>query len=313
MGSELTVPKTLQEAIIFYANPDRCLELLIDVRWHDGVICPYCANKDVTFMASVRRWQCKNKACRKQFSIKVGTVMEDSPIGLDKWLCAIWLSTNAKNGISSYEIHRALGVTQKTAWFLLHRIRLAMHNGSLEKMSGTVEVDETFIGGKNINKHSSKKQAGRGTVGKAVVMGLLEKGGHSPSTVKTVIVKDTTRETLQVQVKKNIASGTELHTDAHSGYTGLSAEYAHGVVDHAIEYVRENVTTNGLENFWSLLKRTIKGTYVAIGVPHLGAYLDEQAFRFNSRKDNDAGRFVKVVGAVDGKRLTYKQLTYKVK
>jgi len=308
MANELTVPKTLQEAILYYADPSKCLELSSEVRWPDGVVCPYCEAKDVTFMASVHRWQCKNKACRKQFSIKVGTVMEDSPIGLDKWLCAIWLITNAKNGISSYEIHRALGVTQKTAWFLLQRIRLAMHNGSLEKMSGTIEVDETFIGGKNINKHQSKKQAGRGTVGKVIVMGLLKKGGHSPATVKTVIVKDTTRETLQSHVKQNIASGAELHTDAHSGYTGLSADYAHGIVDHAIEYVRENVTTNGLENFWSLLKRTIKGTYVSIDVPHLDAYLDEQAFRFNERKSNDAGRFVKVVNGVDGKRLTYKGL-----
>jgi len=150
-------PKTLQEAILFYANPARCLELLIELRWPEGVVCPYCQVKDVTFMASVRRWQCKNKACRKQFSIKAGTVMEDRPIGLDKWLCAIWLITNAKNGISSYEIHRAIGVTQKTAWFLLHRIRLAMQSGTLEKMSGIVEADETFLAGLEKNKHESKK------------------------------------------------------------------------------------------------------------------------------------------------------------
>lgn len=262
-------------------------------------------------MASVHRWQCKNKACRKQFSIKVGTVMEDSPIGLDKWLCAIWLITNAKNGISSYEIHRAIGVTQKTAWFLLHRIRLAMHNGSLEKMSGTVQADETFIGGLEKNKHESKKlHAGRGAVGKAIVVGLLEQGGHAePSKVKAKTVKDTSRKTLHGEVEANVKAGSELHTDAWRGYVGLSPQYVHAIVDHAVEYVNGHVHTNGIENFWSLLKRTIKGTYVAVDVPHLDAYLDEQAFRFNERKDSDAGRFVKVLGGVNGKRLTYKQLT----
>jgi len=238
--------------------------------------------------------------------------MEDSPIKLSKWLMAIWLVTNAKNGISSCEISRAIGVTQKTAWFMLHRIRLGFQNTASEKMSGTVEADETFVGGLEKNKHENKKlKAGRGTVGKAIVLGLLERGDEQQaSRVKTAVIKDTCRKTLHNKITANVEAGTELHTDAWRGYNGLSPEYVHFVVDHAIEYVKDNViTTNGLENFWCLLKRTIKGTYVAVDAFHLDAYLDEQAFRYNNRKDNDTGRFVKVVSAAAGKRVTYKQLT----
>lgn len=312
MANVLTVPKTLQEAILYYADPDKCLELLIELRWPDGVVCPYCQSKSVKYMKSVRRWYCS--ACRsKQFSIKVGTIMEDSALSLDKWLCAIWLITNAKNGISSYEIHRAIGVTQRTAWFLLHRIRFAMHNGSLEKMSGRVEIDETFVGSKEKNKHESKKlNAGRGAVGKAVVMGLLEHGDKETdkkaSRVHAKVVTDTSRTTLHREVRATVEAGSELHTDAWRGYNGLAPEYVHQIVDHAIEYVRDNVTTNGLENFWSLLKRTVKGTYVSVDPTHLDAYLAEQIFRFNNRKTNDAGRFVKATGGINGKRLTYKHL-----
>lgn len=312
MGNELTVPKTLQEAIIFYANPDRCLELLINLRWQEGVTCPYCAVKDVTFMASVRRWQCKNKACRKQFSIKNGTVMEDSPIGLDKWLCAIWLITNAKNGISSYEIHRAIGVTQKTAWFLLHRIRLAMQNGTLEKMSGTVEADETFIGGLEKNKHEDKKlHKGRGSVGKTAVMGILERAEdeEAKSKVRAKVIHDTGKKTLHAEIKKEVTAFSELYTDAWKGYRGLSAEYIHKFVDHAVNYALGQVHTNGLENFWALLKRCLKGTYISVEPFHLFRYLDEQVFRFNNRGENDRGRFLLAVGAAAGKRLTYAELT----
>lgn len=251
------------------------------------------------------------KECHKQFSVKVGTIMEDSPIGLDKWLAAIWLIANAKNGISSYEIHRALGVTQKTGWFLLHRIRLTMQTGTFEKMGGTVEVDETFIGGLSRNMHKHAREAkitGTGGAGKAIVMGLLERHGEG-SKVRVKVICDRTRETLHGEVRQHVQSGAEVMTDAHRSYMGLDSEYVHQFTDHAETYVRGNVHTNGIENFWSLLKRSIKGTYVSVEAFHLFRYLDEQSFRFNERKGKDADRFVKTVAQVTGKRLTYEELT----
>jgi len=214
MTNELTIPKTLQEAILRYSDLDKCLEVLVANRWPEGVTCPHCQAKNVTFMKSVRRWQCKNKPCRKQFSFKVGTYMEDSPIGLDKWLAAMWMITNAKNGISSYEIHRALGVTQKTAWFMLHRIRLAFNEEAGERLSGPVEADETYIGGLEKNKHESKKlKQGRGTVGKTIVMGVLDRCTYQDksSQVRTVVINDTARKTLHGQLAKNVKAGAAIY------------------------------------------------------------------------------------------------------
>src|SRR5207253_7130495 len=221
-----------------------------------------------------------------------------------------WLIANAKNGISSYEIHRALGITQKSAWFMLHRIRLAMQTGTFKKLSGEVEVDETYIGGKARNMHEGKRKAkGRGSVGKVAVMGLLARHtekGHS--IVKTIVVPNVTRPTLQHQVREHIESGSEVFTDTFGAYSGLNQEYAHQVINHAEAYVDGKVHTNGLENFWSLTKRCIKGTYVSIEPFHLFRYLDEETFRFNNRKDNDAGRFAKTLEAIAGRRLTYEEL-----
>jgi transposase-like protein len=306
MHTEQTKPQTLQEAILFFSDKKRVFELMTSLRWPDGVTCPYCGGKEHSFISTRYKWKCKNKECKKQFSLKAGTIMEDSPIGLDKWMSAIWLIANAKNGISSYEIHRALGVTQKTAWFLLHRIRLAMQEGTIEKLSGTVEADETYIGGKARNMHKGKKKAkGRGAVGKAIVMGLLERGGK----VRTKVLKDTKKKTLHKEVKDVVQKGSNLFTDAFKSYTGLDEEYIHKFVDHAVCYVEGHVHTNGLENFWSLVKRTIGGTYVSVEPFHLFRYLDEQAFRFNERKGNDADRFLRVASSVAGKRLTYSKLT----
>jgi hypothetical protein len=241
--------------------------------------------------------------------------MEDSPIGLDKWMAAIWLITNAKNGISSYEVHRALGVTQKTAWFLLHRIRLALQRGSLEKFCGRVEADETFIGGKARNMHAVKRAVrilGRGPTGKAIVLGLLDRShGEKPSRVQAMVVTGRRKKHLQTEIRARVEPGSELMTDALKSYEGLE-EYVHQVVDHAETYVKEHVHTNGMENFWSLLKRSIKGTYVSVEPYHLFRYLDEQSFRFNERKDNDRGRFLKAVAGIVGKRLTYDALTGKL-
>jgi transposase-like protein len=306
-------PRTLLvEAVRYFADPDVALRTMVDLRWPDGVCCPTCGRRDVRFIATRRLWECKEKHPKRQFSAKIGTIFEDSPLGLDKWFAAIWMIANCKNGVSSYEVHRGIGVTQKTAWFMLHRIRLAMETGSFIKAGGTSEADETFIGGLAKNMHASKREntiKGRGRVGKAVVMGVLRRGtGAVPSKVTARHVPDTTATTLHAVVKATVEPGSELFTDAHRGYRGLSADYIHETVDHSIEYVRGKVHTNGLENFWSLFKRTLNGTYVSIEPYHLDAYVVEQTFRFNESKDDDGGRFRKVLGNATGKRITYKEL-----
>lgn len=321
MSGVMATIKTLQEAIQYFSCPDRCLQYFAQKRWENGVAtCPHCGSKDASFIATRRMWKCKNKECRKQFSVKVGTIMEGSPLGLDKWLVAIWLIANAKNGISSCELHRALGITQKTAWFLLHRIRLAMQSGSFE-LSGEVEADETYVGGKAANMHKDKREAkiqGRGGSGKAIVMGMLERGGK----VKAMVIPDTSKATLQNQIKEAVSPvskgsvkdhTTQIYTDGHLGYEGLDEAYLHSVIDHAIEYVNGNISTNGIENFWTLLKRSLKGTYVAVEPEHLCSYVDEQAFRFNNRKTNDECRFIATLANVPNKRITYKQLTARIK
>lgn len=297
-------PQTLLEAIRYFSDPDICVEFTAKLRWPDGATCPYCASKELSFLKTRRIWKCK--ICKKQFSVKVGTIFEDSPLGLDKWLAAIWLIANAKNGISSYEVHRALGITQKSAWFMLHRIRLAMQTGTFAKLSGKVEVDETYIGGKARNMHKGKRKAkGRGAVGKTAVMGLLEREGK----VRAKVIADTKRETLHAEVKGHVELGAEVFTDALPSYNGLDPEFAHKVIDHAEKYVDGHVHTNGIENFWSLLKRAIKGTYVSVEPFHLFRYLDEETFRFNNRETNDADRFVTTLSSIVGKRLTYEKLT----
>lgn len=303
------LPQTLMQAIKYFSDDLTCVRFVALRRWVDGVaVCPKCKGTNNTFMESRKVWQCKNKECKKQFSVKVGTIFEDSPIGLDKWLTAMWLIVNAKNGISSYEIHRAIGVTQKTAWFMLHRIRLAMDSGSIEKLSGDVECDETFIGGLAKNMHKWKREQkikGRGSVGKTAVMGILERKGK----VSAKVIDDLTKKTMHKEVKTKVEKGSNLFTDEWKSYQGLSEDYIHEVVNHGIaEYVRGNVHTNGIENFWTLLKRTLKGTYVSVEPFHLGRYVVEQTFRFNERKLNDKERFLGVLKAVSGKRLTYDEL-----
>jgi transposase-like protein len=308
-------PKTLQSAIQYFGDPDNCLNYLIERRWKDGVVCPTCESKNVSFVASRRVWQCKTRHPRAQFSIKVGTIFEDSPIGLDKWLTAMWMLANCKNGVSSWEIHRAIGVTQKSAWFMLQRIRLALQGKNSGKLGGPgsdVEVDETFIGGKARNMHRSKRArviTGTGGKDKTVVMGMLERGGD----VRAVVVDNRRRSELQKQVREHVEAGAALYSDELKSYEGLSAEYDHAVINHAVEYVNGNIHTNGMENFWSLLKRGLHGTYVSVEPFHLFRYIDEQAFRYNNRKDmNDADRFSLAVSQIIGKRLTYAEVTGKV-
>ena len=309
----MSEPITLQEAIIFYANPDNCLRKLVSKRWPNGIVlCPRCGSKSVKFNAKRRTWQCGSHHPRREFSVKVGTIFEDSALGLDKWLVALWMIVNDKNGISSWEVHRAIKVTQKTAWFMNHRIRLALQSGTFDKMTGEVEVDETFIGGKARNMHKdkrAKKIHGTGGRDKTPVMGLLERNGE----VRTVVVDNRKKGVLQTEVRKNVSAGSALYSDALASYEGLDGEFFHEVVDHAVEYVRGRVHTNGLENFWSLVKRALKGTYVSVEPFHLFRYLDEEAFRYNYRRDmNDSDRFNLALSQIVGKRLTYKQLTGKL-
>ena len=300
-------PETLQEAILCFSDLDVATQYVAKLRFPNGVVCVHCGTLDPYYVKSRRIWKCR--ACAKQFSVKVGTIFEDSPIGLDKWLAAMWMIANAKNGISSYEIHRALGVTQKTAWFMLHRIRLALQAGSLDKLSGEIEVDETYIGGKARNMHKGKREAkGRGGVGKSIVVGMLNRKGK----VRAKPIKDIKKGTLQHEVWRNVAVGSQIYTDELPSYQGLNSQYAHDVINHAEKYVDGQIHINGIENFWSLLKRCFKGTYISCEPFHLFRYLDEETFRFNNRTSNDAGRFNQAVAGIAGKRVTYGQLTNNV-
>ena len=307
-------PTTLQEAIVYFSDQDNCLNYLVWKRWPNGVTCPICGSDDVLFLSNQRRWKCRGKHPRAQFSAKVGTIFEDSPLGLDKWLTAMWQVVNCKNGISSYEVHRALGITQKSAWFMDHRIRFALGMGPGEKMSGHVEADETFIGQKARNMHKSVravKITGTGGKDKTAVMGILERGKDGKhSIVRTAVVPNRSKKALQAELREHVQAGTAIYTDALKSYEGL-CEFQHEVVDHAVEYVRGNVHTNGMENFWSLVKRGLNGTYISVEPFHLFRYLDEQTYRFNNRRMNDGERFDLAVRQVVGKRLTWDVLTGK--
>jgi transposase-like protein len=280
MESANNTPETLIQAVQYFASPDHCIDYLASRRWADGVVvCPRCGSTNVGFIASRRVWQCRTRHPLAQFSIKVGTIFEDSPLGLDKWLPAMWMIASDRNGISSWKLHRALGVTQKTAWFMLHRIRLAMQDENFGgKLGGEVECDETFIGGKARNMHKDVKARrihGRGGDGKAIVTAVLQRGGK----VKATVVPDRQERTIQDNVRKHVDAGSTLYTDEVQSYEGLARDYTHEVINHAEAYVRENCHTNNCENFWSLLKRGINGTYVSVEPFHLFRYVDEQAFR----------------------------------
>jgi hypothetical protein len=309
----MNAPKTLQQAILHFSNADTCLAEMVRFRWPDGqVVCPTCESTKVVFLRSRRIWECAEKHPKRQFSVKVGTVMEDSAIPLSKWLVAMWLISNARNGVSSYELARSIGVTQKSAWFMLHRIRLAMQDNSNGPMRGEVEADETYIGGRLKHMHKTRRERFKAApwAGKVAVMGLLERhGSDGHSRVRTKILKGTKRRELFGIIKENVEPGSQLMTDALPSYTSMNYMYVHQFIDHMEAYARGNVHTNGIENFWSLVKRCIKGTYVAVEPFHLFRYLDEQAFRFNHRKLSDFARFALTASAVFGKRLTFAQLT----
>ncbi len=304
---------TLKEAIEYFSNPINCREYLVARRWPNGVTCPRCGSQHVTFLEKYNRWQCSARHSGRQFTAKTGTIFEDSPLGLDKWLMAMWQVVNCKNGVSSYEVHRAIGVTQKTAWFMDHRIRHALNLGTINKLSGQVEADETFVGGKVTNMHRKSKRAiqakNDGNWGKTVVLGLLERDGEARATVAP------TRKHYEIHknVAEHVEPGSTVISDEYDAYQSLPPQiYTHEMVNKLEGYVRGHIHVNGMENFWSLLKRTLKGTYVSVDPAHLQAYVDEQVFRFNNRKDmNDGQRFDMAVRGVLGKRLTWNELTGK--
>ncbi len=319
-------PKTLQQAIQYFSDEQTCIDTVAMMRWPNGVRCPYCIGENATrpyYLKTAKRWKCRS--CRNQFSVKKFSIFEDSPIPLQKWLPALWMLVNCKNGISSYEIHRDLGISQKSAWFVLHRLRLAVKTGNLgTKLGGTesggVEVDETFVGGKLKNMHRDRRarfaaESGHtgGPTGKTVVMGMLDREARQ---VRAKVVPNVKRETLQNEILDNVKYGSPVYTDDAVPYDGLAHKYVHEVVNHMEKYVDGKVHTNGIENFWSLLKRNLKGTYVAVEPFHLERYVDEQVFRFNNRAtaDNpltDSDRFLLALSQVAGKRLTFAELTGK--
>lgn len=311
----MDTPRTLQAAIIYFSDPDRAFQYAILFRWPDGLVtCPRCGSENHSFIKTRRIWFCYG--CKKQFSLKIGTIFEDSAITLDKWMMVMWMVANCKNGVSSYEIAKAIGITQKSAWFMLHRIRRTMHDDETDRLGGgpdnPVEVDETYIGGKPKNMHASRrlklKLGMNGYAEKATVMGMLARGTRE---IRAKVVPNAKRETLQAEILNHVGTGSTVYTDGWAGYDNLAAkEFIHDTVNHMEEYVRGQVHTQGIENFWSLLKRTLTGTYVAVEPCHLGRYVDEQVFRYNNRRNLDDGqRFNKVLSQVAGKRLTYAELT----
>jgi transposase-like protein len=310
-------PKTLQNAIKHFSDEQVCIDAVAKLRWADGPECPACGHKEHYYLKTQRRWKCKE--CYKQFTVKLGTVFEDSPISLTKWLPALWMLVNCRNGVSSYEIARDLGVSQKAGWFMLQRLRLALQNGSIMKLGGSgspVEVDETFIGGKARNMHKARRlrmKVREHNWSKTVVMGMLERGGK----VKTAVIAERKKLIVEQVVRENIMPGAEVHTDEFPGYMSLSEQYAHKIINHLEHYVDGKIHTQGIENFWSCLKRGLNGTYLAVEPFHLFRYVDEQAFRFNNRKDadgkklSDAERFNIALTQVAGKRLTFAEVTGK--
>lgn len=317
-------PKTLQEAIQYFTDEQVCVETMARVRWPDGKsVCPACGNNESYYLAKQRRFKCKE--CWKQFTVKVGTLLEDSPIALSKWLPALWMLVNDKNGISSYELGKALGITQKSAWFVLHRLRTALATGSFEKKLGSsggpTEIDETFVGGKVKYMHKDKRiryaQHGGigGYTGKTAVQGFLDRDLRE---MRAKVVPNVKRETLQNEVLKQVEHGSNVYTDEATAYFDLCDKFVHDVVNKVQGYVDGQVHVNSVENFWSCLKRTLKGTYVAVEPFHLQKYVDEQVFRFNNRggktretRVTDAQRFEKALSRLAGKRLTFDELTGK--
>ncbi len=317
----MKAPNTLQEAVVYFSDKDRAFEYAKQFRWPDGnVVCPRCNKAKHSFLKTRKLWFCY--ICQKQFSLKLGTIFEDSALTLDKWMIGFWMLVNCKNGVSSMELHRTLGITQKAAWFMLQRLRLVLQEKSFVKLGGPgseVEVDETSIGGKARNMHKAKRRRlsdGEGLLGqhgKAIVIGMLERGGK----VRAEVIPNRRKPHVEPALRTHVDAGTVLMTDEFDVYRWLGPDYVHKVVNHLERYVDGTIHTNGIENFWSLLKRQLGGTYISVEPFHLFRYVDEQAFRYNTRKDDfgnkisDGDRFTQALSRIGGHRLTYSQLTGK--
>jgi transposase-like protein len=307
------MPRTLMQAVRYFADPVLCERLMRAMKWPDGKITCECGATGDRIVELESRNCLRCKDCRKMIYSKRGTIFEDSPLGLDKWFVAVWVIANCKNGVSSHELARSLGVRQPTAWFMLHRIRLAMQIADPDKFDGPAEADATYIGGRAANMHKSKREKrirGRGAVGKAIVHGVLQRGSDAKtSAVRCEVVGSDDATKLVPHVRRNVRFGAEVFTDEATAYGPLADTQVHRAVDHSIRYAEGTVHTNGLENFWSLLKRGLGGTYVAVAPFHLFRYVAEQAFRFNERSLTDGARFIRTLRGITGKRLTYRLLT----
>jgi len=313
----IATPKSLLEAINYFSDDAKCVEFLEKFLWADGKPhCPNCGSDNVSKLNFRPAYRCREKGCMKSFSLKSVSIMNHSPLPITKWVPAIWFVINHKNGVSSCEVGRALGITQKSAWHLCHRIRKVVSNGTYTKMTGVVEADETFLGMKARNMHASQKEryymaSGKPSAyrNKTVIMGMVERGKE----VRAKVVDNQRRTNLMPELFENVAEGATIYTDKLRSYDTLHKFYTHDTIDHAKgEYVRDEIHVNTMESFWSLFKRSVKGTYIRIASFHTDRYLDEQSFRFNYRNLDDAGRFEMAVSKIYGKRLPYAVLTGKV-
>jgi transposase-like protein len=312
-------PKTLKDAIRYYSDEQTCIDEVAKLRWPCGkLICPKCGVEEGErkhyWLATQKRWKCY--ACRKQFSVKVNSIFEDSALSLSDWLIGLWMLVNCKNGVSSYELSRATGIAQKSAWFVLQRLRYILKAVEQRPLGspGPVEIDECYIGPNTKNLHRDKrlklKRAENRYADKTAVVGMLDRNTRE---VRAMVVPEITRETLQAEILKNCGAASKIYTDAHAGYDHLAAQgFVHETVTHIREYVRGDVSTQAIENFWSCLKRTLTGTYIAVEAFHMDLYLNEQVFRFNNRiNKNDGERFRKALSMIGDRRLTWNRLTGK--
>lgn len=301
--------KSLPDLLNSFQDEQTCREYLAIQRWGKKPVCVHCGNmENIYTIEGGKRYKCSG--CKKKFSVTVGTIFEKSHISLNIWFAAIYLATAHKKGISSLQLSRDLGITQKSAWFVLHRVREMLREKNPEILTGTVEADETFVGGKNKNRHASKKveeSQGRSVKDKTPVFGVIQRGGK----LNTRVVPDTKAKTLKPIVAELVERGAIVVTDEWNAYKGLTKDYAHHVIRHRDnEYMRDGMHTNTIEGFWSLFKRGIYGIYHYASPKHLHRYTDEFSYRYNTRKELDQERFSSSLTRADG-RLTYKQLTAK--
>jgi transposase-like protein len=300
--------KTLKDLMNHFNDESVCRAYMEEMRWRGNVICPFCNASKPYKLRDGKTYRCKDKTCRKDFTVTIKTVFENSKVKLSTWLSALYVLTGHKKGISSHQLARDLGITQKTAWFVNHRLRLILNEPEPKPLENIVEIDETYVGGKfeNMNRGRRKKWQEKGTDNKVPVMGLLQRDGKARLTVIGA-------KTFKDIVRDNVDNKALVITDSHLSYIGLSNEYAgHESVNHSIqEYKRGIVHTNSVEGFFSLFKRTIFGTYHAVSPKHLHRYCAESSYRFNFRKIKDADRFRMAISSTKG-RLKYKNLIEKV-